>query len=76
MAMTTDESDMIGVWVNGEARAVARGTTIKALIALLDLAEVRVAVERNRVVVPRADHDTAVLSDGDRLELVTFVGGG
>lgn len=75
-AMMTGEPDTIEVWVNGEARAVPHGTTVKGLVALLALGDVRVAVERNRQVVPRADHDTAVLSDGDRLELVTFVGGG
>jgi sulfur carrier protein len=35
-----------------------------------------VAVERNREVVPRALHESTVLSPGDRLEVVTFVGGG
>jgi sulfur carrier protein len=73
---STGEPDTIEVVVNGESRAVPGGTTVKQLIAMLSLGAVRVAVERNRQVVPRADHDTVVLSDGDRLELVTFVGGG
>ena len=52
------------------------GTTVAALIGELGLGDRRVAVERNREVVPRAEHATTVLAAGDRLELVTFVGGG
>lgn len=69
-------SDNIDVVVNGEARAVAPGTTVAALIVQLGLGDRRVAVERNREVVPRAEHGTTVLAAGDRVELVTFVGGG
>ena len=69
-------SETIDVVVNGEARSVPQGTTVTALIALLGLGDRRVAVERNRQVVPRADHATTQLAAGDRLELVTFVGGG
>lgn len=69
-------SQSIEVVVNGEARTVAQGTTVAALIGELGLGDRRVAVERNRQVVPRAEHATTVLAAGDRLELVTFVGGG
>jgi sulfur carrier protein len=62
--------------VNGESRSVAPGTSIAALIGELGLGDRRVAVERNREVIPRAQHATTILGDGDRLELVTFVGGG
>ncbi|HEY5948304.1 MAG TPA: sulfur carrier protein ThiS [Kofleriaceae bacterium] len=64
------------VVVNGHPRTVLQGTTVAALIAELGLADRRVAVERNREVVPRAEHANTVLAAGDRLELVTFVGGG
>jgi sulfur carrier protein len=66
----------IDVVVNGETRSVAQGTTVAQLIGELGLGDRRVAVERNREVVPRAQHTTTVLAAGDRLELVTFVGGG
>ncbi|WP_233104091.1 sulfur carrier protein ThiS [Haliangium ochraceum] len=42
----------------------------------LGLGDRRVAVERNREVVPRAEHASTTLSDGDTLEVVGFVGGG
>jgi sulfur carrier protein len=64
------------VVVNGTPRPVARGTTVAGLIALLGLSDKRVAVERNREVVPRAKHAEVALASGDRLELVTLVGGG
>jgi len=66
----------IDVVVNGNPRSVAEGTTVAGLIGELGLGARRVAVERNRGVVPRAQHTTTVLAAGDRLELVTFVGGG
>jgi thiamine biosynthesis protein ThiS len=69
-------SENIDVVVNGETRSVAQGTTVAALIGELGLGDRRVAVERNREVVPRATHATTVLAAGDRLELGTFVGGG
>jgi sulfur carrier protein len=55
--------------VNGEARDVTPGTTVAALIAELGFGD-------RREVVPRARHATTVLGEGDRLEVVTFVGGG
>jgi thiamine biosynthesis protein ThiS len=63
------------IHVNGEPRQVEPGTTVASLLAALELRG-RVAVERNREVVPRAEHEKVELCPGDRLELVTFVGGG
>ena len=62
--------------VNGEAREVAEGTTVRALLVELGLGDTLVAVERNRDIVPRAEHASAAIADGDRLEIVHFVGGG
>jgi sulfur carrier protein len=64
------------IQVNGEAREVAAGITVSALLALLGVEPGPVAVERNREIVPRALHPTTTLSDGDQLEVVQFVGGG
>jgi len=66
----------IDVVVNGEARQLEAGATVATLITELGLAGKPVAVERNREVVPRAQHASTVLASGDRLEVVTFVGGG
>lgn len=69
-------SGSIDVVINGQSRSVNTGTTVAQLVADLGLGDRRVAVERNRTVVPRAEHASTVLAEGDRLEVVTFVGGG
>jgi thiamine biosynthesis protein ThiS len=62
--------------VNGERRDVAEGTTITDLLRELEVTQPHVAVEVNLEVVPRARHNETTLRDGDRLEVVTLVGGG
>ncbi len=62
--------------VNGESQSVPDGTTVKALVELLELDDGPVAGERNAAIVPRAAHGTERLADGDVLEIVHFVGGG
>ena len=69
-------STSIDVVINGKARTVAEGTTVLALLGELGLGDKRVAVERNLEVIPRAQHASTLLVAGDRLEVVTFVGGG
>ena len=61
--------------VNGEPRDTS-AATISELIAELDLDARKVAVERNLEIVPRSLHDQTRLAQGDRIELVQFVGGG
>jgi len=62
--------------VNGEQREVESRTTVMQLLDLLGLGDTLVAVERNEEVVPRAEHRSTVLREGDRVEVVHFVGGG
>jgi sulfur carrier protein len=69
-------SASIDIIINGQARSVTQGTTVASLISELGLAGRPVAVERNREVIPRAEHASTVLASGDHLEIVTFVGGG
>ena len=64
------------IFVNGTPREIADGHTVAALLQQLALEARNVAVELNRDVVPRARHADVVLQDGDRLEIVTLVGGG
>ena len=66
----------IQVSVNGETLSLPAGSTIADLLEKLSLDRRRVAVELNLQVVPRADHDARRLNHGDRLEIVSFVGGG
>jgi sulfur carrier protein len=62
--------------VNGERREVTAGTTVSALLAELGVHAGPVAVERNKAIVPRAQHAETKLREGDQLEVVQFVGGG
>ena len=62
--------------VNGEIRTAAPGTTVTALLQAMGIDPARVAVERNRDVVPRRTWAEAALTDGDRIEIVAFIGGG
>ena len=62
--------------LNGEPQDVSEGTTLLALIEQLSLAPERLAVEFNREVLRRASWDSTTLSEGDRVEIVHFVGGG
>ena len=66
----------INIMVNGEARAIAAGMTVAALLQALELAGGRIAVERNREIVPRSRFGEECLHEGDCLEIVHFVGGG
>lgn len=63
------------IQVNGEERQTA-ATTILALVEELGLDVRKVAVERNLEIVPRSLHGATALADGDRIEVVQFVGGG
>ena len=64
------------VQLNGETKELAEGLSLEELLAQLNLAPERLAVELNREVVRRADWPRVKLSEGDRVEIVHFVGGG
>jgi sulfur carrier protein len=66
----------VEISVNGEVREVGEGMTVLLLLRTLSMPETRVAVERNRSLVRKAEFADTVLRDGDRVEIVTFVGGG
>jgi sulfur carrier protein len=66
----------VKVTLNGEQIEVAHATTLTGLLEMLGLRSEQVAVELNRVLVPRAKHEATVLHAGDVLEVVTLVGGG
>ena len=64
------------VTLNGEARALASGLTVKAMLLSLGLDPAKIAVERNLQIVPRSTYDQVPVHDGDRFEIVHFIGGG
>lgn len=62
--------------VNGEERSLPEGTTAADLLSRLDLEPGAVVVARNGEIVPRDEVADVELEEGDRLEIVRFVGGG
>ena len=62
--------------VNGKERTAAEPLVLGELLEELGFANARVAVELNLEVVPRDRHAETTIKDGDRLEIVSFVGGG
>lgn len=64
------------IWVNGEAREVPPGQTLRQLVEDMGLEPQGVAVEVNRQVVPRGSHGERVLDEGDQVEVVRAIGGG
>jgi thiamine biosynthesis protein ThiS len=64
------------IQLNGEPRDLPDGLTVGSLLGLLCVLREGTAVERNGAVVPGARQDEVLLAEADRIEIVTFVGGG
>ena len=62
--------------LNGEQHEIAGVVSIADLVANLGLDARKVAVERNLEIAPRSTYGDTILADGDRIEIVTFIGGG
>lgn len=62
--------------VNGEDRVFDGVNSVVALVEALQLDGRKLAIERNLEIVPRSAYDTTALCDGDRIEIVHFIGGG
>jgi sulfur carrier protein len=64
------------VKINGEEKEIADGLSLSALLEALQIRPARVVVEYNRSIVPRDAYGATLLTEGDALEIVHFVGGG
>lgn len=64
------------ICINEESREVPDGTTVADIVETLSINPKFVAVEVNLELIPRDEHATHMLADGDQLEVVTLVGGG
>jgi len=64
------------VQINGESREVRDRSTLSDLVGQLSLAPARIAIELNQQVVRRDQWDQTTLAEGDRIEIIHFVGGG
>ena len=75
-ATWTRENARMNIQLNGEPRTLAADATVSHLLSLEGLAQRRVAVEVNGAIVPRSQHGTHVLGEGDKVEVVHALGGG
>jgi sulfur carrier protein len=66
----------MNLFLNGEPASAPEAVTVAAFLESLGMPEKGVAVERNREIVPKSMYATVRLADGDRIEIVQFVGGG
>ena len=62
--------------INGEERELPDGTTIEQLLAILDMSDAVCAIEVDKQLVPNRQRGERVLEDGQRVEIVTLIGGG
>ncbi len=70
------DSNLVKIQVNGQQREIPLGLTVSGLIEHLELNPNVVAVEVNLEIIPRESHDLHPVEEGDRLEIVSLVGGG
>src|SRR5471032_459100 len=66
----------VEITLNGEVRQLTQPTSVRGLLESLGLDPAKIAVERNLEIVPRSTYSDVALSQGDRLEIVHFIGGG
>src|ERR1700749_3510604 len=66
----------LNVIVNGEPRNFSQPLSVRGMLAELGLDPKKIAVERNLEIVPRSTYDSVMVLDGDRYEVVHFIGGG
>lgn len=66
----------MNVSINGEERSIDTDSRVIDLLELLSIPRTLVAVELNEELLPKSQYDERVLREGDRLEIVTLVGGG
>ncbi len=67
---------MLTISLNGDPKILSVALSVQALVVQLGLDPTKVAVERNLEIVPKSTFADVVLADGDRIEIVHFVGGG
>jgi thiamine biosynthesis protein ThiS len=70
------EKRRVRLVLNGEVRGFDAVESVAALVATLGLDQRKVAIERNLAIVPRSAYASTALADGDRIEIVHFIGGG
>ena len=66
----------MNILLNKKPEKLIEGSTVKKLLEKKNIRNKYYAVEINRKIIPKSDHDTYVIKDGDRVEIITAIGGG
>jgi thiamine biosynthesis protein ThiS len=66
----------LNIILNGDSRAIPDGLSVDGLLRHLGIESKKVAVERNLEIVPKSAFQATEVAEGDRLEIVAFIGGG
>lgn len=64
------------ITLNGETKEIENGFSVSGLLEKMGMTSVGIAVELNREIVPKSEHRSTLLQEGDNLEIVKMVGGG
>ena len=67
---------MLQIQLNGESKTLKNSTTLAELVAELGLDARKIAIEQNRVIIPKSAYATTPLTSADEIEIVAFIGGG
>ncbi len=67
---------MMQIELNGDQMQVAEGLTLSGLITQMGLTGKRIAIELNLEIIPRSQHETTLLQESDKVEIVHAIGGG
>jgi len=76
LPMPNTSTQQSQITVNGVVRLRADLSLVSDLVVELNLDPRKVAIERNLTIVPRSDYASTPIIDGDRIEIVGFIGGG
>lgn len=68
--------DKIKIILNGKEKEIDRNSTVKDILETLNIKSPMLVVERNVEIVPKEQYESCQLQDGDKLEVVSFFGGG
>ena len=66
----------MNIFLNNEPEILSDGSTVKKLLENKNIKNTYYAVEINRKIIPKSDHETYLIKDGDRVEIITAIGGG
>tara|TARA_Y100000996_G_scaffold369441_1_gene316410 strand:- start:563 stop:763 length:201 start_codon:yes stop_codon:yes gene_type:complete len=66
----------MNIFLNNEPETLSDGSTVKKLLENKNIKNTYYAVEINRKIIPKSDHETYLIKDGDRVEIITAIGGG